>query len=227
MLPLAVWHSTAQSAATSPSPSLPRWRHLQGAAACGGHRAGGGAGCFHAVRSLPRQRPQVQCKGEGRKIRAAETAGQGKDGRASQRSGSKGRLAAIIGSLPTAHPPVLSPLTCSYANNPLKFVAMTVELSLGSGVLAALGVRFPRYSCERKGCEAVLVEAERCWGVGYRRGWWLLCCKALCGGARGYRPPNCLPACLIPLSSSPSFPCRCVHHWHCHPSAHRPTWLPH
>jgi hypothetical protein len=37
----------------------------------------------------------------------------------------------------------------SYDNTALKFVAMTVLLSLLSGALAAVGVRYPRYTCER------------------------------------------------------------------------------
>ena len=36
----------------------------------------------------------------------------------------------------------------SYANTALKFISMTVLLTLLSGGLAALSVRYPRYTCE-------------------------------------------------------------------------------
>lgn len=47
----------------------------------------------------------------------------------------------------------------SYDNTALKFVAMTVLLSLLSGALAAVGVRYPRYTCEWRaaGAAAALV----------------------------------------------------------------------
>jgi len=36
----------------------------------------------------------------------------------------------------------------SYSNSFLKFASMTLILSLLSGLLAAAGVRFPKYACE-------------------------------------------------------------------------------
>ena len=98
--------------------------------------------------------------------------------------------------------------------------SMQVLVGLLSGLLTAVGVRFPKYACERGGAARAAVGLLPPSGArevvpGMRA----------VGDNREMCPSSTLTALSAPRPPTPCTPLRPVHHWNSHSGPHSAAWL--